>query len=155
MEVRGFLFWHVVYRANGRPAYAEHVPCYVHTYFIRCAAAEYAIPKPDENLTRLSPLEWESGLWDYVKLPLNSLHTGQDRQCSIAGGTSLLLAKQKCPKTTVSSCGVKLQEVLSGLKKERLKYWRYTRTSVAFLNIIFLLSSWGVAMIVHINAMDT
>ena len=57
MEARGYLFWHVVYRArnnNGRPAYAEHVPIYVHNYFIRCAAAEYAIPKPDGNLTRLS-----------------------------------------------------------------------------------------------------
>ena len=46
---------------------------------------------------------------------------------------------------TVSSCGVKLQEVLSGLEKERLKHWRYTCTFVAFLNIIFVfLSTWGV-----------
>ena len=36
---------------------------------------------------------------------------------------------------SVSSCGVKLQEVLSGLEKERLKHWRYTCTFVAFLNI--------------------
>ena len=39
---------------------------------------------------------------------------------------------------TVSSCGVKLQEVLSGLEKERLKHWRYTCTFVAFLNITIL-----------------
>ena len=32
---------------NGRPAFAEHVPIYVHTYFIRCDAAEFAIQKPD------------------------------------------------------------------------------------------------------------
>ena len=36
---------------------------------------------------------------------------------------------------TVSSCGVKLQEVLSGLERERLKHWRYTCTFVDFLNI--------------------
>ena len=49
--------------------------------------------------------------------------------------------------TTVSSCGVKLQEILSGLEKERLKLWRYTCTFVAFLNITilyFFLSTWGV-----------
>ena len=39
---------------------------------------------------------------------------------------------------TVSSCGVKHQEVLSGLEKERLKHWRYTCTFVAFLNITIL-----------------
>ena len=39
---------------------------------------------------------------------------------------------------SVSSCGVKLQEVLSGLEKERLKHWRYTCTFVAFLNITIL-----------------
>ena len=37
-----------------RPAFAERVPIYVHTYFIRRADAEYAIQKPDGNLTRLS-----------------------------------------------------------------------------------------------------
>ena len=37
--------------------------------------------------------------------------------------------------TTVYSCVVKLQEVLSGLKK-KLKHWTYTCTFVAFLNII-------------------
>ena len=42
---------------------------------------------------------------------------------------------------TVSSCGVKLQEILSGLEKERLKPWRYTCNFVAFLNISFFLSS--------------
>ena len=60
---------------------------------------------------------------------------------------------------SLSSCGVKLQEVLSGLEKERLKHWRYTCTFVAFLNItilyytilyytllyfFFFLSTWGV-----------
>ena len=40
---------------------------------------------------------------------------------------------------TVSSCGVKLQEVLSGLERERLKHWRYTYTFVAFLNYHLLL----------------
>ena len=30
-------------------------PIYVHTYFIRHPAAEYATPKPYGNLTRLSP----------------------------------------------------------------------------------------------------
>ena len=45
---------------------------------------------------------------------------------------------------TVSSCGVKLQEVLSGLERERLKHWRYTCTFVAFLNITFFLSTCGV-----------
>ena len=30
-------------------------PIYVHTYFIRCPAAEYATSKPYGNLTRLSP----------------------------------------------------------------------------------------------------
>ena len=40
---------------------------------------------------------------------------------------------------TVSSCGVKLQEVLSGLERERLKHWRYTCTFVAFLNITLFL----------------
>ena len=39
---------------------------------------------------------------------------------------------------TVSSCGVKLQEVLSGLEKERLKHYTYTCTFVAFLNITFI-----------------
>ena len=38
-----------------RPAFAERVPIYVHTYFIRRLAAECAIQKPDGNLTRLSP----------------------------------------------------------------------------------------------------
>ena len=38
---------------NGSLALAERVPIYVHTYFIRCPAAEYAIQKPDGNLTRL------------------------------------------------------------------------------------------------------
>ena len=46
-------FWHVVWR-DRKPAFAERIPIYVHTYFIRCAAAEYAIQKPDGNLTRLS-----------------------------------------------------------------------------------------------------
>jgi len=40
-----------------RPAFAERVPIYAHTYFIRRPAAEYAIQKPDRNLTRLSPPE--------------------------------------------------------------------------------------------------
>ena len=39
---------------------------------------------------------------------------------------------------TVSSCGVKLKEVLSSLEK-RLKHWTYTRTFVAFFNIHSLL----------------
>ena len=56
-------FFGMRYR-DGRPAFAERVPIYVHTYFIRCPAAEYAIQKPDENWTRLSPPEWESGLQD-------------------------------------------------------------------------------------------
>ena len=30
-------------------------PNHVHTYFIKYTAAEYATPKPDGNLTRLSP----------------------------------------------------------------------------------------------------
>ena len=30
-------------------------PNHVHTYFIKYPAAEYATPKPDGNLTRLSP----------------------------------------------------------------------------------------------------
>ena len=47
-------------------AFAEHIPIYVHTYFIRRPAAEYAVQKRDGNLTRLSPPEWESGLRDYV-----------------------------------------------------------------------------------------
>ena len=42
-------------------------------------------------------------------------------------------------KTTVSSCGVKLQ-ALSGLEK-RLKHWTYTCTFVAFLNITLFFSS--------------
>jgi len=33
----------------------------------------------------------------------------------------------------VSSCGVKLQEVLSGLEREKLNHWRCT--FMAFLNI--------------------
>ena len=37
-----------------RPAFAERVSIYVHTYFIRRLAAECAIQKPDGNLTRLS-----------------------------------------------------------------------------------------------------
>ena len=49
---------------------------------------------------------------------------------------------------TVSSCGVKLLVVLSGLEKERLKHWKYTCTFVAFLNItiitLFFLSTCGV-----------
>ena len=49
------LFWFRARRNNRRHAFAEHVPIYVHTYFIRCPAAEYAIQKPDGNLTRLSP----------------------------------------------------------------------------------------------------
>ena len=32
-------------------------PNHVHTYFIKCPVAEYATPKPDGNLTRLSPRE--------------------------------------------------------------------------------------------------
>ena len=43
---------------------------------------------------------------------------------------------------SVSSCGVKLQEVLSGLERERLKQWRYTCTFVAFLNILYLFFSF-------------
>ena len=39
---------------NGSPPFSEHVPIYVHTYFIRRPAAEYATQKPDGNLTRLS-----------------------------------------------------------------------------------------------------
>ena len=46
---------------------------------------------------------------------------------------------------TVSSCGVKLQEVFSGLEK-RLKHWTYMCTFVAFLNFFFL-STWGVIII--------
>ena len=38
-----------------------------------------------------------------MKLPLNDSHTRQDRQCSIAGGTSLSLAKEKCPMVLVFS----------------------------------------------------
>ena len=56
---------------------------------------------------------------------------------------------------TVSSSGVKLQEVLSGLEREGLKHWRYTYTFVAFLNIhyycyFFFLSTWGVIYIFFI-----
>ena len=36
---------------------------------------------------------------------------------------------------TVSSCGVKPQEVFSGLKNKRLEHWTYMCTFVAFLNI--------------------
>ena len=45
---------------------------------------------------------------------------------------------------TVSSCGVKLQEVLLGLEKERLIHWTYTCTFVAtfvFSTFIFCLST--------------
>ena len=46
---------------------------------------------------------------------------------------------------TASSYGVKLQEDLSGLERERLKHLRYTCTFVAFLNsIMFFLSTCGV-----------
>ena len=38
-----------------KPAFPERIPIYVHTYFIRRPVAEYAIQKPDRNLTRLSP----------------------------------------------------------------------------------------------------
>ena len=41
-------------------------PNHVHTYFIKYTAAEYAIPKPDGNLTRLSPHVRESGPRDYT-----------------------------------------------------------------------------------------
>ena len=40
-------------------------PNHVHTYFIKYTAAEYATPKPDGNLTRLSPRVRESGPRDY------------------------------------------------------------------------------------------
>ena len=45
-----------------------------HTYFIKYTAAEYATPKPDGNLTRLSPCVRESGPRDYFhgKLDLNT-----------------------------------------------------------------------------------
>ena len=36
-------------------------PNHVHTYFIKYTAAEYATPKPDGSLTRLSPRVRESG----------------------------------------------------------------------------------------------
>ena len=36
-------------------------PNHVYTYFIKYTAAEYATPKPDGNLTRLSPRVRESG----------------------------------------------------------------------------------------------
>ena len=54
---RGCLVWHVVYRAwrfNGSLRFRTR-PIYVHTYFIRRPAAEYATRKPYGNLTRLSP----------------------------------------------------------------------------------------------------
>ena len=38
---------------------------------------------------------------------------------------------------TVSSCGVKLQEVLSGLERERLKHWRYTCTLWLFSTLLY------------------
>ena len=41
-------------------------PNHVHTYFIKYTAAEYATPKPDGSLTRLSPTRVrESGPRDY------------------------------------------------------------------------------------------
>ena len=56
---RGYLFWHASWRArrfNGRqPFQTVTHPNHVHTYFIKYTAAEYATPKPDGNLTRLSP----------------------------------------------------------------------------------------------------
>ena len=42
---------HVV---EGSPTFSEHVPIYVHTYFIRHSVAEYATQKPDGSFTRLS-----------------------------------------------------------------------------------------------------
>ena len=39
-------FFGMLFRArrnNGRPAFAERFPIYVHTYFIRCPDAKYAI----------------------------------------------------------------------------------------------------------------
>ena len=55
MEARAVAFFGMLFR--DRPAFADRVPIYVHTYFIRHPAAEYAIQKPDENLTTLSPPE--------------------------------------------------------------------------------------------------
>ena len=40
-------------------------PIYVHTYFTRYPAAEYAVQKPNESLTRLSPPRvrvWPAGV---------------------------------------------------------------------------------------------
>ena len=54
-RARGCLFWHGTWRAwhfNRSPAFSEHVPI---MFFIRYPAAEYATPKPNRNLTRLSP----------------------------------------------------------------------------------------------------
>ena len=54
---RGCLFWHANRRAsrfNGSQPFRTR-PNHVHTYFIKYTAAEYATPKPDGNLTRLSP----------------------------------------------------------------------------------------------------
>ena len=51
----------------------------------------------------------------------------------------------------VSSCGVKFQEDLSGLERERLKHWRYTCTFVTFLNItllyFFSFHLWCISMV--------
>ena len=51
----GCLFWHVTVALQQKSCLSEHVQVYVHTYFIRCPAAEYVTRKPDGNLTRLSP----------------------------------------------------------------------------------------------------
>ena len=65
-------------------------------------------------------------------MALYSLHGVSLRLSTLTEDSSMI---------TVSSCGVKLQEVLSGLEG-RLKHWTYTCTFVAF-HYEFFLSTWG------------
>ena len=65
-------FFAVTWRVPaGSSAFSEHVPVDVNTYFIRCPAADYAIKKPDGNLTRLLPLKsmwksWATSKFDHI-----------------------------------------------------------------------------------------
>ena len=57
LVARGCLFWHAAWRARRltKASLFRTRPNHVHTYFIKYPAAEYATPKTDGNLTRLSP----------------------------------------------------------------------------------------------------
>ena len=106
------------------------MPIYVHTYVIRRPAAEYATPKPYENLTRLSPrvrvwvslftgLDYWTAKWE-VKGGAKPIAAAETRTGKSALNRVLGRQKGRLSSPQVSDDGSAVPEIYLGVQDEEI-----------------------------------